>query len=612
GDPDLTRLIQNKKVVYNNYDNIPHSYNHNSSMTGGFDYEPGRGGDIVVLSGTTLTLSGNEDKIAFIGNVQDVLSGTILDGGDEYEPILAINPTDNTGIILLVDTFIRGDVGGITGIVSDIPPGTTSGTGIVDEGGGGEESGLACNLTQTEIDLLNSYVTSDDLDPLDSIIEGSELTPVSADDWCNTVVEIDWYGGPSIPTGIWKLTNLEGLRLSYNSLETIPNELGNLTGLKSLTLNDNQLNSLPSSIGNLTNLEGLYISNNMITSLPTEIGNLTYLVNLISSNNNLSSLPSSFGNLVNLSNLRLNDNSLTILPDEMGNLTKLLTLNLMNNESIGYISEYFDASSYETTQENITPSGASITISGNGESYVIITVDAPLAPCMSEVELEEFKTYMPDSIAIYTEVDGVRLDVEEATMTNICKAIRINWFGGSSLPSELWNLPILEELGLSYNGLTTLPSGIGNLTSLRILGLEGNEFVSLPSTIGNLTNLEKLRLSSNTSLTSLPTEVGNLTNLYELLLDYNAITTLPSTIGNLTNLGRLSVPGNGLTTLPSGLVNLTNLEYIILYDNPSLGNLNTEFYSRMANSASQSGIPGVGQTMTISSNGSSISITVTP
>ncbi|MDD3303009.1 MAG: prepilin-type N-terminal cleavage/methylation domain-containing protein [Candidatus Gracilibacteria bacterium] len=454
GDPDLTRLIQNKKVVYNNYDNIPHSYNHNGSMTGGFDYEPGRGGDIVVLSGTTLTLSGNEDKIAFIGNVQDVLNGTILDGGEEYNSILDIDPADNTGAIILADDYIRGNIGGITGELSGLVGGSTTGiTGGGDVGGeeetgtGGETIPTVCSLTQTQLEELNLYLTSGYIEIFD--IVGNYIYPSTEEERCSSdTYEIDWHGGSNIPSGIWNLINLSSLDLTYN-----------------------EISEIPSGLGNLTNLHELYISENLLTSLPALIGTLT-----------------------NLNYLNANNNQLTKLSDDIINLVNLTYFDLRRNDGLGNLAQRFSKNYITTgvlyTENNITTSGETLTISVASGGSIIFQIGSLY--CMTESEfntLKSYDTYYGGSgITIYDHVDGNRIYPTDL-LEQRCNAYRVQWDGGSTIPIELFKLENIKDLILSENSLIEIPIRLGDLLHLRYLDLSNNNGIGNLSTTFDINTL---------------------------------------------------------------------------------------------------------------------------
>ncbi|NER88741.1 MAG: leucine-rich repeat protein [Moorea sp. SIO3A2] len=132
--------------------------------------------------------------------------------------------------------------------------------------------------------------------------------------------------------------------------------------------------------------------------------------------------------------------------------------------------------------------------------------------------------------------------------------------------TEVFNLPQLEVLNLSFNDLTTVPESIGNLTNLTQLNLTGNKLTTVPESIGNLTNLTQFNVTGN-KLTTVPESIGNLTNLTQLNLKYNKLTTVPESIGNLTNLTQLDFGKNQLITVPKSITKLTKLTQLDLSDN---------------------------------------------
>ncbi|HEX3151458.1 MAG TPA: COR domain-containing protein [Gemmataceae bacterium] len=158
------------------------------------------------------------------------------------------------------------------------------------------------------------------------------------------------------------------------------------------------------------------------------------------------------------------------------------------------------------------------------------------------------------------------------------RRLDLSEFGVTTLPPEIGQLTVLQELNLSKNQLTTLPPEIGQLVSLRELYLGQNHLTTLPPEIGKLKALMRLYLSGN-HLTTLPPEVGQLTALTDLYLNINQLTTLPPEICQLTALTKLSLDQNHLTTLPPEIGKLTRLRWLQLSINqlttlpPEIGRL---------------------------------------
>ena len=121
------------------------------------------------------------------------------------------------------------------------------------------------------------------------------------------------------------------LDLSGKELSRLPDEVTELTEMQELRLDYNSLTELPTSIIKLKNLIRLHLNDNKLTKLPSEIGDLKELRRLDVSYNQLVSLPTSIQKLNQLEELRLNANRLTELPSEIGDLKKLEWLGVSGN-----------------------------------------------------------------------------------------------------------------------------------------------------------------------------------------------------------------------------------------------------------------------------------------
>lgn len=73
----------------------------------------------------------------------------------------------------------------------------------------------------------------------------------------------------------------------------------------------------------------------------------------------------------------------------------------------------------------------------------------------------------------------------------------------TTLPKELFELPLLEQLFLNKNRLTTIPPMIAKLTNLRRLNLEENQITYLPPEIDSLENCE-ITMGGNPLKTKFP------------------------------------------------------------------------------------------------------------
>lgn len=132
---------------------------------------------------------------------------------------------------------------------------------------------------------------------------------------------------------IFKLKNLNLLKIAGTPLETIPDSIGNLVNLTSLMLENNSLNSLPDSIGNLVSLKYVDISGNKLHTLPHTFSQLVNIQSLNATLNLLSSFPN-VSNFKQLAYLYISKNKLTSLPEGIcdPSLTLLSTIEAGDNE----------------------------------------------------------------------------------------------------------------------------------------------------------------------------------------------------------------------------------------------------------------------------------------
>lgn len=393
----------------------------------------------------------------------------------------------------------------------------------------------------------------------------------------------------SLPEDIHRLTNLEELKIREN-LETLPEDIGKLANLRVLRLPHQSLTEIPASLNQLKNLRILELSGNKhMKTLPTGFGQLDLLEELhlafadkmelpweevlkctalkkldLTSNKNIMEIPAGLGKLENLEELRLGFTDIDFLPDEVfDNLHRLRVL-VLNNTRITTIPSSLLA--HRTLTElnlsdcwQINDFPAEIW-QQEGLTYLNLH-NVPFKEIPPEisnlVNLEEAE-FVP-----YNEVLK-KLSPEIGCLVHLKKL----WLGGklSSLPPEIGQMSMLEELDLCSNKLTQLPPEIGNLTRLRRLNLDGNPIKSLPPEIGNLINLAELHLQS-TSLDQLPPTIGKCQELDILSLNYNHLQTLPEEICNLEKLRCLYISENQLKHLPEEIGRLQGLRYFSLEKN---------------------------------------------
>ncbi len=108
-------------------------------------------------------------------------------------------------------------------------------------------------------------------------IIGEDCDVVDIDDKGNKIDKCCGLG--KIPSKIGQLTNLEGLYLQLNGLDSLPREILNCSKLKEIDLTDNNISNID-NIVLLKNLEGLYLFGCWLETLPDNIGNLKKLKEL--------------------------------------------------------------------------------------------------------------------------------------------------------------------------------------------------------------------------------------------------------------------------------------------------------------------------------------------
>ncbi|MDD3302337.1 MAG: FISUMP domain-containing protein [Candidatus Gracilibacteria bacterium] len=131
GNSDLANILSTKKLSYNNYSNIPHSYNTPGTESGGFNYT---NGNPIIFTGTLEELhEDNQRKLDFLTNLKQAYTSTDLATNPMYHDIMNIDTTnDSTGAINLVISYINSNKGGIKlEELALLPTSGTTGGGVV-------------------------------------------------------------------------------------------------------------------------------------------------------------------------------------------------------------------------------------------------------------------------------------------------------------------------------------------------------------------------------------------------------------------------------------------------------------------------------------------------
>lgn len=107
------------------------------------------------------------------------------------------------------------------------------------------------------------------------------------------------------------------LKLKRNKSNTIPSEIYKYTNLKSLSISGMKLTALPEEILAFQKLTYIDFSKNKIESLPLSFCTLSSLEVIVANQNPLGYLPFCMGELMNLTALDLWDTEVTTLPESM-------------------------------------------------------------------------------------------------------------------------------------------------------------------------------------------------------------------------------------------------------------------------------------------------------
>ncbi|KAG6475810.1 probably inactive leucine-rich repeat receptor-like protein kinase At3g28040 [Zingiber officinale] len=370
--------------------------------------------------------------------------------------------------------------------------------------------------------------------------------PVAALSRCSLLLHLNlssnrFSGSPDFASGLWSLSRLRVLDLSFNAFSgAVPEGVANLHSLKILRLNYNRFSgAIPSGVGLCLHLTALDLSHNSFGgSLPSSMRYLTSLTSLRLSNNQLvGDLPEWLGNLTAIRQLHLSNNKLTgTLPTSLGNLKELNYLGLSSNHFAGSIPD-------------------------------------KIAECTKLTELHLKENKLNGSIP-----QGLfNLSLQVLDLAS-------NAFTGAVPAGSSWISETLQFLDLSDNNLTgTIPPEMALFFGLRYLNLSWNGFRSqLPPELGSFRNLSVLDLRRNALYGSIPVDLCKSGSLYVLQLDGNSLSgPIPEEMGNCSSLYLLSLSHNNLNgSIPPSISRLKKLEILNLEFNnlsgeipPQLGGL---------------------------------------
>ncbi|KZV29609.1 putative LRR receptor-like serine/threonine-protein kinase [Dorcoceras hygrometricum] len=304
---------------------------------------------------------------------------------------------------------------------------------------------------------------------------------------------------------IGKLTNLEALDLSNNSITALPSDFWSLGSLKNVNLSFNKLyGSLPSNIGNFGQLQSLDLSfNHLSGSIPEALSSLLNLQVLnLSGNGFESTIPLGILRCRFLVSIDLSANMLrSSLPNGFGAaFPDLRFLNLAENKILGRDSDLLGMKVIRY-----------LNISGNlFKGSVVGIFEGPLE--VIDVSRNRFQGHI-DQVSFSSTFNWSNLQYLDFSE---------NQFSGEF--TDLSNAQNLRHLNLAHNRFAEQQFlKIDFLTKLEYLNLSGTNLIGqIPSNISHENSLRILDLSKNHLSDKIPPL--DIKNLEVLDLSYNNLT----------------------------------------------------------------------------------------
>ena len=355
---DIIDTVYSNKLIYNWKLGLPGSYvDQWYSDENNFNFDP----EILVLYEWNINgLETIEWQLEFIANFKDAYENTTALANDKEIQNIAnievdeINPSQelkNVTARIITDNA-RISVPNYSKIDLPIIP-----------------TFWSCKLTEDELDGLIDFFT---------YASSTLQTKTTAQEWCDlTTIATAWkWLSWDFPTWITKLTNLTWLQMNDNNITgSIPRKLWALVNLERLFIWNNDLSwRIPQSIALMPKLEYLRVYwNNLSGKVPQYIWDIPALEHLqIGRNNFYWALPASIWNMTLLKTLSVEVNDIDTLPDSLANLTNLTAVNFNQNLDLWNLAiTSFNKNTPARTEANITDTGKSMTISGNGTTVDI-------------------------------------------------------------------------------------------------------------------------------------------------------------------------------------------------------------------------------------------------
>ncbi|KAH7421372.1 hypothetical protein KP509_13G054000 [Ceratopteris richardii] len=425
-------------------------------------------------------------------------------------------------------------------------------------------------------------------DPFQALSTWKLDSPSRPCDWTGVTCDVN-----VLKTGV---PVVRGISLpNKDMLGALWEDIGNLKFLKLVNLTGNRIvMTFPSYINKISILETLDLSNNSLHGVLPPFGNLKYLKTLLLSDNRMegdfpgtacdggalrtvdmsrNKLAGVISNSISKCNyleaLRLSGNALHgNIPGTLNQLTRLRVLDLSENQLTGSLPVAVEQMQYltELVLHNNQFTG-SITTSITSAIYLV----------MLDLSYNEIGSFIPDSIGRLSFLAHLSFSNNKLQGTipqsigNLTSLAAVLDLSNNSLtgdiPSSFRNLEHLQKLDLSGNRLSgSLPDIWEKFQFLKAMDLSSNQYNgSIPTSFQSLLNIQYLDLSHNFLNGTLPIELSKLVKLSVVDFSYNNFTGfLPDWLGDISSLSYLDGSHNGFVgSLP---LSLQNLSYLNVFD----------------------------------------------
>lgn len=402
-------------------------------------------------------------------------------------------------------------------------------------------------------------------------------------------------------------TSLARLSLNNNALTgSIPSELLNLKSLQHLDLSDNVFSGILPNVDGASQLLTLKIDRSrggLGGPLPSLAGLVTIQELSLTSNKFNASIP------INFLEKRQNEESVHIrlsmnnleggIPTELARLSTMI-LEIENNKISGIPEALCQQPG--RCDAILCPSGTWSPI-GRANSQLGIECE----PCEGNRYFGE-SSCSPGGVQFNTEVEildkvffeasgwywnvshtnwtkeqiplcyreGVICGVSTTEMNSGVTELRLNGFGlRGRIPTEIYQLPYLRNLDLSYNPVDLSFQGLEKASNLESISLMHTYVESLPKPQQASEKLHLLDVSSARLKGSFPSELFEIRTLRYINLDDNHLTgPISPDISRLSELQHLSLGNNAFSaTIPNEIALLKELKHLSLNDNRLSGQL---------------------------------------